>query len=81
MVPPSHMEMLYAKAAVRNQHCTFVDFPTGMHMDTWLAGGDRYWRAIQNFLVKTVPEKNDSDSSGMGKFWLFVCSNLLYAAL
>lgn len=68
MVPPSHMEMLYAKAAARNQQCLFVEFPTGMHMDTWLAGGDRYWRTIQEFLEKTVPEKKDSGSSRMGKF-------------
>ncbi|KAG6384320.1 hypothetical protein SASPL_155875 [Salvia splendens] len=59
---PAHMEMLYAKAAARNQQCSFVEFPTGMHMDTWLAGGDRYWRTIQEFLEKTVPEK-DSGSS------------------
>ncbi|KAG6384291.1 hypothetical protein SASPL_155902 [Salvia splendens] len=63
MVPPAHMEMLYAKAAARNQQCSFVEFPTGMHMDTWLAGGDRYWRTIQEFLEKTVPEKKDSGSS------------------
>lgn len=62
MVPPSHMEMLYAKAAVRNKNCSFVEFPTGMHMDTWLAGGDHYWKTIQEFLAKTVPEKKKSDS-------------------
>lgn len=62
MVPPSHMEMLYAKAAVRNKNCTFVEFPTGMHMDTWLAGGDHYWKTIQDFLGKTVPEKKRSDT-------------------
>ncbi|XP_047948667.1 alpha/beta hydrolase domain-containing protein WAV2-like isoform X3 [Salvia hispanica] len=66
MVPPSHMEMLYAKAAARNQQCLFVEFPTGMHMDTWLSGGDRYWRTIQEFLEKTVPEKKDSGSSKAG---------------
>lgn len=62
------MEMLYAKAAAHNQQCLFVDFPTGMHMDTWLAGGDRYWRTIQEFLEKTVPDKKDSGSSRVGKF-------------
>lgn len=67
MVPPSHMEMLYAKAASHNQQCLFVDFPTGMHMDTWLAGGDRYWKTIQEFLAKAVLEKKDDDSSGVGK--------------
>lgn len=56
------MEMLYAKAAARNRQCLFVEFPTGMHMDTWLAGGDRYWRTIQEFLEQTVPEKKDSES-------------------
>lgn len=71
MVPPSHMQMLYAKAAARNKHCKFVEFPTGMHMDTWLAGGDQYWRSIQEFLAEHVKEKkenetssNDNDSEG-----------------
>ncbi|KAJ4957821.1 hypothetical protein NE237_024932 [Protea cynaroides] len=71
MVPPSHMQMLYAKAATRNRRCTFVEFPTGMHMDTWLSGGDRYWRSIQLFLEQNVPENmertapNENDSEAM----------------
>ncbi|KAL2501088.1 alpha/beta-hydrolase superfamily protein [Forsythia ovata] len=63
MVPPSHMQMLYAKAAARNQQCSFVEFPTGMHMDTWLAGGDGYWSTIQEFLEKNVSQKKDGDST------------------
>ncbi|XP_042506821.1 alpha/beta hydrolase domain-containing protein WAV2 [Macadamia integrifolia] len=59
MVPPSHMQMLYVKAATHNRRCTFVEFPTGMHMDTWLAGGDHYWRSIQLFLEENVPENNE----------------------
>ncbi|KAK6784510.1 hypothetical protein RDI58_017965 [Solanum bulbocastanum] len=62
MVPPFHMQMLYAKAAARNRQCLFVEFPSGMHMDTWLAGGDHYWRAIQKYLEETVPEKKDDES-------------------
>ncbi|KAJ9167999.1 hypothetical protein P3X46_019581 [Hevea brasiliensis] len=62
MVPPSHMQMLYAKAAARNKECIFVEFPSGMHMDTWLAGGDHYWRTIQQFLEKHVPEKKENES-------------------
>lgn len=70
MVPPTHMKLLYAKAAARNEHCTFVEFRTGMHMDTWLAGGDRYWRAVQMFLEQHVPEEkattthDNADDSG-----------------
>lgn len=60
MVPPSHMQMLYAKAAVHNKQCIFVDFPTGMHMDTWLSGGDHYWRTIQDFLSQHAPEKKEN---------------------
>ncbi|KEH32463.1 putative alpha/Beta hydrolase [Medicago truncatula] len=60
MVPASHMQMLYAKAAARNNRCLFVEFPTGMHMDTWLAGGDQYWRTIQQFLEQHAPERNDA---------------------
>lgn len=63
MVPPVHMQMLYAKAATHNRRCLFVDFPTGMHMDTWLVGGDQYWRAIQQFLEQHVPEKRENESS------------------
>lgn len=62
MVPPFHMQMLYAKAAARNRRCLFVEFPSGMHMDTWLAGGDHYWRTIQKYLEETVPEKKDDES-------------------
>ncbi|KAK4368618.1 hypothetical protein RND71_012410 [Anisodus tanguticus] len=61
IVPPFHMQMLYAKAAARNR-CLFVEFPNGMHMDTWLAGGDHYWRTIQKYLEEIVPEKKDDDS-------------------
>lgn len=63
MIPPSHMQMLYAKAAVHNRRCVFVEFPNGMHMDTWLAGGDNYWRTIQQFLQEHVPEKKEDESS------------------
>lgn len=62
MVPPIHMQKLYAKAAARNRQCLFVEFPNGMHMDTWLAGGDHYWRTIQKYLEETVPEKKDDES-------------------
>ncbi|XP_076908839.1 alpha/beta hydrolase domain-containing protein WAV2-like isoform X2 [Bidens hawaiensis] len=59
MVPPFHMEMLYAKAAAHNKKCIFVDFPTGMHMDTWLAGGDHYWKTVRTFIQQNVLEKGD----------------------
>ncbi|KAL4652468.1 hypothetical protein ACB092_01G235400 [Castanea dentata] len=64
MVPPVHMQILYAKAAAHNRRCLFVDFPSGMHMDTWLAGGDHYWRTIQQFIDQSVPEKKENGSSG-----------------
>ncbi|GAB4853750.1 Alpha/beta hydrolase domain-containing protein wav2 [Ancistrocladus abbreviatus] len=62
MVPPSHMKMLYAKGAAHNGHCIFVEFPTGMHMDTWLAGGDHYWRTIQQFIQEHAVEKKHEES-------------------
>lgn len=49
MVPPAHMAALYA-AARNNPKCLFTDFETGMHMDTWMRGGDRYWRVLRLFL-------------------------------
>ena len=66
MVPPSHMQMLYAKAAAHNRQCLFVEFPTGMHMDTWLAGGDHYWRTIQQLFERHVQEKKENESSQNG---------------
>lgn len=63
MVPPFHMQMLYGKAAAHNRECVFVDFPNGMHMDTWLAGGDHYWRTIQQFIGNHVPEIKEHESS------------------
>lgn len=66
MVPPVHMQILYAKAAAHNRRCTFVEFPTGMHMDTWLAGGDHYWKTVQLFLEHNVPQSQDDASSNEG---------------
>ena len=78
MIPPSHMQMLYAKAAAHNKRCVFVDFPTGMHMDTWVTGGDNYWKTVQEFLQQHVPAKNDDESShsDSGKFWLLKSSKI-----
>ncbi|XP_028753532.1 alpha/beta hydrolase domain-containing protein WAV2 isoform X2 [Neltuma alba] len=63
MIPPSHMRILYAKAAARNNRCLFVEFPTGMHMDTWLAGGDNYWKTIQDFLEQHASGERESSST------------------
>lgn len=68
MVPPAHMEMLYAKAAAHNRQCLFVEFPMGMHMDTWLSCGDHYWRTIKEFLEKTVPNRKDRGGKLQGFF-------------
>lgn len=55
-VPPSHVRMLLVEAIETNGQCLFVDFPGGMHMDTWLSGGDWYWRTVQLFLERYVSE-------------------------
>ncbi|KAK8937991.1 hypothetical protein KSP40_PGU014848 [Platanthera guangdongensis] len=73
LVPLSHMRTLYDKATEHNTRCLFVEFPDGMHMDTWVSGGDRYWRSIQLFLDQYVPQipkrelsfKNDHPESGI----------------
>ncbi|XP_063939756.1 alpha/beta hydrolase domain-containing protein WAV2 [Daucus carota subsp. sativus] len=62
VVPPEHMQMLYAKAAPHNKRCKFVEFPDGMHMDTWLSAGDEYWTTIQQFLEEHIPEKKEGSS-------------------
>ncbi|XP_031491688.1 alpha/beta hydrolase domain-containing protein WAV2 [Nymphaea colorata] len=56
MVPPAHMRMLYEKASSSNSRTLFVDFPDGMHMDTWLSGAERYWRSIQLFFMRYLPQ-------------------------
>ncbi|XP_048490395.1 alpha/beta hydrolase domain-containing protein WAV2 isoform X2 [Beta vulgaris subsp. vulgaris] len=63
MVPPIHMKMLYAKAAAHNRQCSFVEFPTGMHMDTWLTGGDHYWRRVQQFMEQHASGKIRDESN------------------
>lgn len=63
LVPPPHMKMLYDKASDHNRNCRFVDFPSGMHMDTWMSGGDRYWRTIQLFLDQYAPGVQNRDAS------------------
>lgn len=63
MVPPAHMKLLYAKAAAHNKQCYFVEFPTGMHMDTWLAGGDDYWNTIRQFFQRHVSVKKHQESA------------------
>jgi abhydrolase domain-containing protein 13 len=67
LVPPSHMKMLYDKAIEHNRTCRFVDFPNGMHMDTWISGGNRYWRTIQLFLDHYAPEVQSPDASCKSK--------------
>lgn len=67
MVPPSHMRRLYEKAK-RNLRCFFVEFPTGMHMDTWYVGGDRYWQTIHHFLVKELSNR-DGNEEGSRDGW------------
>lgn len=61
LVPPSHMRVLYEKAIQHNNNCLFIDFPSGMHMDTWISGGDRYWRVLQLFLDQYGPERQRGD--------------------
>ncbi|MCO5564931.1 hypothetical protein L7F22_018601 [Adiantum nelumboides] len=63
MVPPAHMKRLHA-ASSSNSRSLFIEFPDGMHMDTWLRGGDRYWRSIQLFLERHVG--SSSDRPGLG---------------
>ncbi|WVZ66653.1 hypothetical protein U9M48_015843 [Paspalum notatum var. saurae] len=63
LVPPPHMKTLYEKAFEHNTNCRFVDFPSGMHMDTWMSGGDRYWRTIQLFLDQYASEVQNRDAS------------------
>ncbi|KAI3832711.1 hypothetical protein MKW98_002257 [Papaver atlanticum] len=57
MVPPPHMKTLYVKAATRNKNCIFVEFPNGMHMDTWVSGGDLYWNTVRQFLEQNASGK------------------------
>ncbi|KAJ3673066.1 hypothetical protein LUZ60_006440 [Juncus effusus] len=59
VVPPIHMRHLYEKASDKNKDCIFVEFPSGMHMDTWYTYADRYWRPLQLFLQRIAPNGGD----------------------
>ncbi|CAM6024488.1 unnamed protein product [Sphagnum balticum] len=50
MVPPSHMRRLYIAARKNSGYRSFVEFPHGMHMDTWMRGGEHYWKSIESFM-------------------------------
>eukprot|EP00897_Mesotaenium_endlicherianum_P004691 jgi/Mesen1/424/ME000100S10650 len=60
MVPPAHMRELY-EATTGNPSTYFVEFRTGMHMDTWLRGGESYWRVLQIFLDRHTNELSVGD--------------------
>eukprot|EP00899_Mesostigma_viride_P015475 jgi/Mesvir1/23929/Mv10704-RA.1 len=46
MVPPHHMKELHRAAS----NAKLVEFEQGMHMDTWLKGGKRYWQEMDDFI-------------------------------
>ncbi|CAI5950977.1 unnamed protein product [Closterium sp. NIES-64] len=52
LMPPAHMRQLYAEAQ-RNTggSSLFVEVAAGGHMDTWLRGGQRYWRVLSLFIT------------------------------
>lgn len=63
MVPPVHMRILH-DAATASVNRTFIEFPTGMHMDTWLRGGERYWRVIQLFVERCSVIQEPASETG-----------------
>lgn len=77
MVPPTHMKMLYAKAAAKNKKCYFVEFPTGMHMDTWLTGGDHYWKTVKQFIEQHASGENQDESNSRSSGNIYFLSFLL----
>lgn len=34
-------------------------------MDTWLTGGDVYWRTVMQFLAKHAPEERKADTGNL----------------
>ncbi|KAH7292290.1 hypothetical protein KP509_29G060700 [Ceratopteris richardii] len=58
MIPPAHMKRLYDAASL-NTRTLFIEFADGMHMDTWLRGGERYWHSIRLFLEQHVGSSSD----------------------
>jgi len=57
IVPPVHMKRLYG-AAVKCQRKAFIEFE-GMHNDTWLRAGRRYFLDIRKFLEQ-LGDSSDS---------------------
>lgn len=61
MVPPAHMHQLFEAAEeTSSAKHTFVEFPDGMHMDTWMQGGERYWRSIEIYLQNNAASSRSS---------------------
>ncbi|GJP39323.1 hypothetical protein CLOM_g23706 [Closterium sp. NIES-68] len=52
LVPPAHMRLLYTEAQKNTVGSSlFVEVAAGGHMDTWLRGGQRYWRVLSLFIT------------------------------
>ena len=54
------MHRLY-ETVKHNPRCLFVEFPTGMHMDTWFFSRDQSWQTIQCFLVRELPKPEGNE--------------------
>lgn len=54
IVPASHMMRLKSICEKNSVKHTFVSFPDGTHNDTWVVGGEAYWKALALFVSDLV---------------------------
>jgi fermentation-respiration switch protein FrsA (DUF1100 family) len=54
LVPPAHMERLYATTASSSRHRDWFSVPEGTHNDTWVRAGTGYYRRLKAFLLAAV---------------------------
>jgi len=55
VVPPDHMQTLY-DSATKSRRCIILRVPSGMHNDTWIKAGEKYFEVMRDFIRKAVPE-------------------------
>jgi pimeloyl-ACP methyl ester carboxylesterase len=54
IVPPLQMRDLFQLSQESSRLAVFHAVPTGRHNDTWLRGGENYWKAMLQFIQMTT---------------------------
>jgi len=55
VVPSEHMQSLW-DSATSSKRCMILRVPGGMHNDTWVKAGEKYFEVMRDFLQKVIPD-------------------------